>query len=164
MERILDKISEYTVINNIFPGAIFVYMVDMLCKIKVQSDSILIMVFVYYFLGVVLSRIGSIVVEPILKKCKILKHAKYEDFVVAEKKDDKIQTLLGVGNMYRTLIATVVMLLLTKGAIEIAKISSSIKFLIIVVSIICLMLLLILAYVKQTNYIRKRVECLNEEG
>lgn len=163
MEKVLDKISEYGIINNIFPGAVFVYALDLLFKIKIQTDDVLIMIFVYYFVGVILSRVGSIVVEPVLKKFKLLNRADYKEFVAAEKKDEKIQILLGVGNMYRTLIAVIIMLAVTKGVNELVSICPGLKVVAIVCGVICLLILLIISYRKQTDYIRKRVECLKEE-
>lgn len=163
MEKVLDKISEYGIINNIFPGAVFVYALDLLFKIKIQTDDFLIMIFVYYFVGVILSRVGSIVVEPVLKKFKLLNRADYKEFVAAEKKDEKIQILLGFGNMYRTLIAAIIMLVVTKGVNELVSICPRLKVAAVVCGVICLLILLIISYRKQTDYIRKRVECLKED-
>ena len=163
MEKVLDRISEYGIINNIFPGAVFVYALDFLYKIKIYTDDVLTMIFIYYLVGVILSRVGSIVVEPILKKCNLLKRSEYKAFIAAEQKDEKIQTLLGVGNMYRTLSATVIMLVVAKGIKELVSSYQWIKVLTIIVGIICLLVLLIVSYAKQSDCIRKRVEYLNEE-
>ena len=65
----------------------------------------LVAVFAYYFMGLVISRIGSLMIEPTLKKVGFLKSADYSKFVLASKTDNKLDVLSETNNMYRTLCA-----------------------------------------------------------
>ena len=68
MEKIIEKMDSYNIFNYLLPGAIFDYMFEILFHMKLVQGNIVENLFVYYFLGMILSRIGSIIIEPICKK------------------------------------------------------------------------------------------------
>ena len=111
----------------------------------------------YYFIGMVISRFGSLFIEPTLKKISFLKFADYKSFVSASKKDEKIELFSEVNNTYRTITAMFVFLLLLKfyNHFQIRwDIPKNITALILVVFILVMFLF---SYRKQTNYITKRI-------
>src|SRR5690606_28635840 len=113
--------------------------------------------FLYYFIGLVISRIGSLIVEPLFKKIKLLKFAEYSEFITASEKDHNIETLSESNNMYRTLVALFLTLLLSKLYLFVSikyEWSQNTGFYILA---ILLLIMFILAYRKQTNYITKRI-------
>src|SRR5690349_3259436 len=114
MKELLDKISSYNVFNYLFPGILFAVILDKFTQYSLIQDDLLRGAFVYYFVGLVISRVGSLVIEPFLKKISFLKFADYGAFVQAEKTDPKIETLSEVNNMYRTLVAMLVSLVTIK--------------------------------------------------
>ena len=65
---------------------------------------------VYYFTGLIINRIGSLTVEPILKKLRFIKYAPYSDFAKAAKADSKIDTLSEMNNYTRSLLTCVLLL------------------------------------------------------
>lgn len=67
MEKLLEKLSSYQLFNYLFPGIIFINLIDLLTSINVPQNRVEFMVFLYYIVGMVLSRIGSVVIEPFLK-------------------------------------------------------------------------------------------------
>ena len=75
MESILEKISSYNLFNYLLPGVVLCVVSDRYFDIPLLQDSIITGLFLYYFVGLVTSRFGSIVLEPILKKLKIVKFA-----------------------------------------------------------------------------------------
>ena len=83
MEKIIEKMDSYNIFNYLLPGAIFDYMFEILFHMKLVQGNIVENLFVYYFLGMILSRIGSIIIEPICKKIKWVKFADYGDFIKA---------------------------------------------------------------------------------
>ena len=158
MKDLIDKLSSYNLFNNLLPGVVFVAILSKLTKYNLIQKDILVGVFLYYFIGVVISRIGSVVIEPTLKSIKFVKFSKYSDYIVASKSDELIKTLLEVNNMYRTFLA----LFLCLGLIKVFEVLS-IKNPTLgsyAVEIITLFLIGLFAfsYKKQTNYIFKRVE------
>jgi hypothetical protein len=83
VKDLLDKISSYNIFNFLLPGVIFAVFVSKTTSFTLMQEDVLSGAFVYYFLGAVISRIGSLVVEPVLKATKLINFAEYKDFVVA---------------------------------------------------------------------------------
>lgn len=111
MEKLLDKLSSYQLFNYLFPGIIFINLIDLLTSINVPQNRLEFTVFLYYIAGMVLSRIGSVVIEPFYKGCCWIVFAGYKDYLEASKQDSKIDILSMENNTYRTLIATFTSLL-----------------------------------------------------
>jgi hypothetical protein len=159
MSEILDKLSSYNLFNYLLPGVIFVFLTEIFTGISIHHDEVIVMFFIYYFIGSVISRIGSIFIEPILKKFS--KHAPYKDYLEASKADETIQIFSEQNNMYRTFISMSVCLILVfiydANAAKMVFLSGSIHYLLIGM----LLVLFVLAYRKQTMYIRKRIKSNN---
>src|SRR5262249_5966126 len=115
MKEFLDKISSYNIFNYLFPGILFAVILPHLSPYSLVQDSIVLGVFVYYFIGLVISRLGSLIIEPILKKIRFLVFLDYRDFVAAEKADPKIELFSEVNNTYRSLVAMIVSLLIVRA-------------------------------------------------
>lgn len=161
-EKIIEKTSSYNIFNFILPGAVFVYISRFLFNKDFLTNSWIENIIICYFIGMVLSRIGSLIIEPILKKCK-LKYAPYPDYIEASKDDSKIPMLLETNNMYRTFIATFFSLVIYKCYLYLeqflTKVNSNVfNEIKAFVLLIALTALFIVSFVKQTGYIRKRVE------
>lgn len=159
MEHFLDKLSRYHILNNLIPGIAFLYIVDVIGIYKTAFDNAYGVLFIGYIGGMVLSRLSSIIIEPWFKKWKIVNYAPYPDYLKAELKDNKISTLLEENNMYRTLVTMFIVVLILYGCSLIPTVNSFMHTeWATLVLIVLLLLLYILAYRKQTSYIRKRVE------
>jgi hypothetical protein len=164
MKEILEKISSYNLFNYLLPGTVFVFVLARISEHNFVQKDILIGAFFYYFIGLIISRIGSILVEPLLKKLKFLKFAEYSDFVIYSKKDDKIDVLSETNNMYRTIIALVVSLFLIKffdwiiAKLGISDIWQSI------IALTFMLVLFLFSYRKQTAYITKRINAHKENN
>lgn len=163
MEKILEKLSSYNIFNYLFPGVVFCVVADRYLAIPLLQDSIINGLFLYYFVGLVISRIGSVAIEPILRKTGFVKFSEYHDFVRAEKKDPKIELLSEFNNTYRTLLSAIFILCVVAIGAHIGK--SNPNFLEFVKYLILpgLVLLLGLSYKKQTGYISKRVSAALKE-
>ena len=114
MKELLDKISSYNLFNVLLPGILFAVIAKAFTPYLFIQENIIVGAFVYYFIGSVISRFGSLIIEPLLKKIKFLKFADYKDFVSASKEDPKIDILSETNNMYRTFCSMFVLLLLLK--------------------------------------------------
>jgi len=163
MEELLDKISSYNLFNYLLPGILFAIIAKEFISFPLIQENIIIGAFLYYFIGLVISRFGSLVIEPFLKRISFLKFAPYSDFVLASKKDPKIETLSEVNNMYRTFISTFALLLLLKILISIESKFSILKEYDMYILIVMLLFMFLYSYRKQTKYITDRINANNKE-
>lgn len=158
MKELLDKLSSYNIFNYLLPGVLFAYFIDTLTTYTLIQGDIVIGIFLYYFLGLICSRTGSLVIEPFLKKINFVKFAPYSKFVVACKDDQKVELLSEVNNMYRTFCAMFFML----GVVKLYGIYSFDYPILVAlapyVSIVALTVLFLFSYRKQTAFIKHRVE------
>lgn len=157
MKEIVEKFSSYNIFNYLFPGFVFVGFTKQFTSYTFFQNDMLTNLFVSYFIGLVISRIGSLLLEPFLIKISFLKFANYSHFLKASKKDPKIETLSEVNNMYRTL-CSLLFLLLPLKLIELLEMKYPIiKSWSLHLLIILLLILFLFSYRKQTNYITKRI-------
>lgn len=160
MEGLWEKISSYNIFNNLFPGALFIYLLERSTGVMLSTDEIVKNITLYYFTGLIIGRIGSIIVEPLLKCIRIVKFVPYSDYISASLKDSKIELLQETANMYRTLFSMSLLFVLslffvgffTGGSYPLSK-CLSLFFLIIFIS----------SYVKQIRYITSRVNNANNK-
>lgn len=157
MKDLLNKLSSYNIFNYLLPGIIFVVLAEKLTAFSFVQKDIILGVFLYYFIGLVISRIGSLFVEPILKKIKFIAFAAYSEFISASKLDSKLDILSESNNMYRTFCSLFLLLIIVKGYEWVA-----IKFSIVSkwnaeILVVGLFILFLFAYKKQTKYITKRI-------
>ena len=158
MKDVIEKISSYNLFNYLLPGVLFVVIADKFTSYSFKQENIIIGAFIYYFTGLVISRFGSLAIEPMLKKIKFLKFTGYSNFVIALEKDSKIDMFSEVNNMYRTFCSMFVLLIILMIC---NYIGNKIAIPNIWQAYILIMLLLIMflySYRKQTKYIKKRVE------
>ena len=158
MEKLIEKISSYNLLNNLLPGATVCYLMKFFIGIDVIQTNIVNNLFIYYFLGMVVSRIGSIIIEPICKKIKLLSYADYKSYLVACKNDGKIETLLETNNTYRTFLAGCIFILLIWVYYKAGQQFQLLFDIAPIITIILLTCLFAFSYKKQTNYIKLRVE------
>jgi len=157
MKELIDKISSYNLFNILLPGILFVIIIEKVTSYSVIQENIIIGVFLYYFIGLIISRLGSLVIEPFLKLVRFLKFAKYEDYISAEHNDPKIKVLLEVNNTYRTIISLIILILLFKLYEYIESMIPVLKNYNAYILIALILIIFLCSYKKQTNYIRKRV-------
>ena len=158
MSDLLQKISSYNIFNYLLPGVLFVGLLPYLTTYNLTQGDLLIGAFLYYFIGMCISRIGSLIVEPILKAVSFVEFSEYSAFITASAKDPKIETLSEANNTYRTICALLLSLVafklyqLLEGAIPALHGLGS------YVLILGLALLFFFSYRKQTAYITKRIK------
>lgn len=158
MEKLLDKLSSYQLFNYLFPGIIFINLIDLLTSIQILYDRVEFIIFLYYIVGMILSRIGSVAIEPLYKGFCWVVFAGYKDYIEASKQDSKIDILSMENNTYRTLIATFVSLLVVY-CLDLAqwfRDFNDSKYA-VPVYVVLLIVLFSFSYRKQTSFVRRRV-------
>lgn len=157
MKEILDKISSYNLFNYLFPGVLFAFFAEKITGYSLLSTDIFTVFFYYYFIGLIISRIGSLLIEPFLKKVKFVKFSTYNEFVLASKVDDKIDLFSEINNTYRTLISMILLLIMISIFKHLSQFYSLLQELHPVIFLLILLLLFLYSYRKQTNYITNRI-------
>lgn len=157
MKELLEKISSYNIFTNLFPGILFSILSQYFTNFSFIQSNIAIDLFFYYFIGLILSRIGSLVVEPLLKKLSIIKFLDYKLYIDASKKDPFILTLSETNNTYRTLISLFLTLFLLKLFSYLTNEFPGLKEYQSAVANAVIIILLTLSFKKQTDYISKRI-------
>jgi hypothetical protein len=157
MKEILAKISSYNLFNYLLPGTVFVYSLSKISEYNLVQKDLLIGGFLYYFIGLIISRIGSVLIEPLLSKLTFIKFADYSDFVTYSKVDSKIDILSESNNMYRTIISLFLCLLFSIFYAWISKTLEISEFWSSIIIVLLLLILFLFSYRKQTNYITKRI-------
>ena len=158
MKELLEKISHYNIFNYLLPGILFVVIIEQTTDYILINNNMILTAFICYFVGLVISRIGSLMVEEPLKKIGFLKFKDYKDFIAAAKKDPKLDILSEQNNTYRTLIAMLIMVTVAKGyewlGTKVAFFEEWKPWIVILL----LLILFLAAYWKQTKYITERID------
>jgi hypothetical protein len=160
---IIHKMSTYNIFNYLFSGTIFVVLINYLDNINLYIYSPVVYIniinlFIIYFIGLTISRIGSLIVEPFYKKC-IIKFDNYSNFIKVEKIDKKLNILSEQNNIYRTFTSLFLILIVFHF---IKKCDLNICILLKKyykeILIIFLFILYSRSYYKQTKYIKDRIK------
>ena len=162
IKDIFDKISSYNIFNYLLPGILFVYLTKEVASYNLIQKNNLIGAFLYYFAGMVVSRFGSLFIEPLLKLIKFLKFSDYKSFVAASKKDSKIELLSEVNNTYRTILSMFTLLIFEIIYLHIKAYYGIQHQTTVIVLTLFITMLFLFSYRKQTNYITKRIEANNQ--
>lgn len=158
MNELLNKISSYNIVNYLLPGIVFAILArDLLHYPAIQPD-IITGAFIYYFFGLVISRFGSLVIEPILKKAQFIRCADYGDFVAASKADSKLDLLSEVNNTYRTLCSLFVLMLLLRLYAHVEQELPFLRGWDTTILGVLLLVMFAFSYRNQTSYITKRIK------
>ncbi|CAI1260354.1 hypothetical protein AB4870_004618 [Yersinia enterocolitica] len=163
MESLFEKISAYNIFNNIIPGAVFCYFFNLFFSVNLGGDGTAYNLCLFYFWGVFVSRIGSLLIEMLAIKIKFVKYAPYGDYLMASRNDPDLKMFLEVNNMLRTFSAVFLCLLVVFLLSFLVQHFDIKWFLIEGFSIagssasFFLFLIMMFAYRKQTSYIVKRI-------
>lgn len=173
-KSIIEKISSYNLFNHLLPGIIFCYLVDRFTNISIATDSILENLFIYYFVGVLIGRFSSLVVEPILMKVSVknkkekgkeayIRFAPYENYIEVSENNGFIKVLNESCNTYRSFISVFLLVMICKIYERYLRVAfnyfgSAGQDIKIIVFCLGMSLLFVMSYKKQVDYIRRRVE------
>lgn len=158
MNELLNKISSYNIFNYLLPGIVFVVLTGDSINYPLAGQDIVTLAFFYYFVGLVVSRVGSLIVEPLLKRYSFVKFADYKDFVAASKKDAQVEVLSEVNNTYRTLCALFGLLLLVKLYARVRARFPLLQEWDVIFLLVLLLVLFLFSYRKQTSYVTRRIK------
>ena len=173
-KSIIEKITSYNLFNNLLPGIVFCHVVERTTQIVIKGDSFFENLFIYYFLGMLVGRISSLFIEPMLMNMKVknkqskvkesyIRFAPYKDYVEASESNPFIKMLNESCNMYRCFISVFLLAAcckiydcyISEWFCNLGTVGNDIK---VIVMCLIIALLFAMSYKKQVDYIRARVE------
>jgi hypothetical protein len=157
MKELLEKLTSYNLFNYLLPGVLVGNLASEFGPHDFTSANLFVDLFGYYFLGLVISRIGSLAIEPALKKIGFLKFESYQDFLAASEKDSKLEMLSESNNMYRTLASAFLVLCAYLLFCKLEDFFPKLKSFDLYLGIGFLVVLFLFSYKKQTSYISSRI-------
>ncbi len=158
MGEFLAKLSSYNLFNYLLPGAVFMFFATQLGIWELADVNIVVELFLYYFVGMTISRVGSVLIEPIFTSMKIVHYAEYNHYLDAKDSDPQIEILLEQNNTYRTITALFLLLGVAYG-LDRLVVGNYVSEVTLGWSLfVGLFVLYVFAFRKQTTYIKRRVD------
>lgn len=157
MDKLLDKLSSYNLFNYLIPGLVFGGIFVELDFFEFPTKNVFADLVAAYALGLLISRLGSLLVEPLFKYFKIIEFSDYPDYVYACDNDEKIEIFVEQTNSYRTFLAGFLLILASYPTVVLAdhlNLSSNARS---VSLLVAGLLICIWSYKKQSDYVSKRV-------
>jgi hypothetical protein len=164
MNELLAKLSSYNIFNYLVPGALLSIAAKRLGIIDLTDPDLATNLLTFYILGMIVSRLGSLILEPLMKRAGLIRYAEYSDFVLASQKDVKIEVLVEVSNTYRTLASAFLCLIAGYALRGFPSIAEAVSEWLIVAILTALAVMFLASYRKQSNYVKRRVEALQESS
>ena len=158
MKDLVEKLTSYNLFNYLFPGTVFAVLANRFTSYALLQEDLIVAFFTYYFIGLAISRIGSLIIEPILRKTRFVTFAPYKKYVRRSKEDKKLDVLSESNNSYRTLVSMFVSLGLLKVAEFVFENPSVPDWAVPLSLCLFLSVLFLFSYRKQTAYITKRID------
>lgn len=171
MDSFISKISPYNIFINLFPGIIFAFFIPLTTAYEIPKTNIINDIFIYYFIGLIINRIGSLVLKNLLKipikikkqEYKFLHFADYTEYTSAVKEDKTISDLSITNNTYRSLTACFLILIAIRISTYIPtllKLLINLKPYSIDIFLITLFLIFAISYRTQTKYISDKISAI----
>lgn len=151
-----DKLDAYNVVANLVPGAALTYALHYSDFPTPPPDKLGAFLLVAFVAGVTTNRLGSLILDPILRRAKFLKRKDYRSFLMREKGDKKLDALVANSGLYRTFFTAGFIYLIALMFFEVtAHISNQALFTAFVIGG---MLVFLFALRKEDGYIHSRIE------
>jgi hypothetical protein len=106
MKELVSKLSSYNIFNYLVPGAALCLLLDERGFVDLDRPDLLSRLVIFYVTGMAISRVGSLMIDPLLKRAGLVPRSNYADYVRASADDDKVPVLLETSNMYRTMTSS----------------------------------------------------------
>lgn len=155
-----DKLDAYNLVANLVPGAALTYALHFSKFPTPPPTEIGAFLLVAFVAGVTANRLGSLILDPLLRRWKFLKPKDYRSFLMREKGDVKLDALVANSGLYRTFFTTgSLYLLAVMSAPLVTGVSSQMLFVIFVIGG---MVVFLFALRKEDGYIHSRIEADKE--
>lgn len=156
-----DKLDAYNLVANLVPGAALTYALNFSQFPTPSPDHIGAFLLVSFVAGVTANRLGSLILDPLLRKIEFLKKKDYPAFLHREKADQKLDALVANSGLYRTFFTTGLIYL---GALAAAPVAAQLSINnVFILLVIAGMVVFIFALRKEDQYIHARIEAAKSD-
>jgi hypothetical protein len=150
-----DKLDAYNLVANLVPGAALTYALHFSGFPTPSPEKVVAFLLVAFVAGVTANRLGSLLLDPLLRRWKFLKTKDYHSFLMREKADRKLDALVANSGLYRTFFTAGFIYL---AAVVVAPVVSPIGGRALLVTfVIGGMAVFLFAFRKEDGYIHSRV-------
>lgn len=153
-----DKLDAYNLVANLVPGAALTYALHYSKFPTPSPDELGAFLLVAFVAGVTSNRLGSLVLDPFLRRIRFLEVKNYDSFVTSERVDKKLETLVANHGLYRTFFtagAIYLLLFIISRLLPGAVLPAQAVF---VLFVIAGMLVFLFAFKKEDGYIHSRIK------
>ena len=164
MKAILEKLSAYSILGYLLPGSLFVILGERLTSFSLIQRSWIAGIVLYYFIGLVISRVGTLIVQPVLERIGFVTEPPYEDYLEASGSDSRIDILSARNNLFRTLCAMVMMLIGLKIGEKVIGVLPWGADVYDFIMLLGLVVLFLFSYRKQAQEVFRRVRYVGKKG
>ena len=161
--NLVDKISSYNIVTNLIPGVVELESLRATDLPLVSSKDLPTWLVLAYILGLLSSRVGSLIAGPAIRKFLRPKQNSYKDFIDACRIDQKIEILQETNNGYRTFIGCCICYFLITAlfyAMEMLGLDNRTK---VAIGVAVAMALFTFSYIKQLRFISDRVNIVSRD-
>ncbi|GLR46525.1 hypothetical protein [Sphingomonas astaxanthinifaciens] len=151
-----DKLDAYNLVANLVPGAALTYAFHATGIPSPKPEDIGAFVLVAFVIGVTVNRLGSIVLDPLMRKLRLLKPKDYRSFVTSEREDKKLETIVANAGLYHTFLTAGVVFL--SALLFRSTLSQLNHDLLATVLVLMGMAVFFLAFRKEDGYIHTRID------
>ena len=113
INSLFNKLSAYQLLSLMLPGASLLGTLKFIFTIDIKvNENIWWFLLASYVVGIILSRIGSLLIEEVFKKMGFIKGYNVGNYIAKRKEDDMVETLLSFANLYRSFCALSILMII----------------------------------------------------
>jgi hypothetical protein len=159
--RVFDKLDAYNLVANLVPGAALTYALHYSDFPTPPPDKLGAFLLVAFVAGVTANRLGSLILDPLLRRSNFLKRKDYRSFLMREKKDQKLDALVANSGLYRTFFTAGFIYLVALASRRLtSNLETQTMFTLFVIGGMAVFLF---ALKKEDGYIHSRIEADKDE-
>jgi hypothetical protein len=154
----LDRFDAYNFVTSLIPGAALLLALGASGFPTPDLKNVIPFIVVSFALGAISNRLGSLAIDPLIRRLRLLPKKDYDSYIRASEHDRKLDAIVQNANLYRTFATAGLvyfsLLLLRKVAVAVGISQSYFAQILLAVAI----LIFVAAYIGQDRYISKRVQ------
>lgn len=157
-KALIERISSYQIFNFLYPGLLITSVLGYKGVFSLDDMHIGFFLLFSYFAGMVASRVGSIIIEELLLWLEWINKPEYKRLNDAKQKENSPVTLqLELCNMFRTLCASALLLLIVAFVQNFVPIgyNTSCTF---DLAVFLIFVIFLISFIKQYGYLNKCIE------
>lgn len=163
MSDLAYLISNTRIVSCLVPGAMMCVFINNYFRVDFLKNDALFNIIIFYAVGVVIGRVGSIVIEPFFKNIGLIEKDNYARFIEAEERNPKLNTIDEICRFYRSLVALMIIIIVGLIVSFFLKMYSLWISFGALIAAILILVLMVFAYRKQSKYTIERINKVLEE-